>query len=453
MYKPGTVSFLTLGCKLNFAETASISRLVERHGYEVVEPEAVADFSIINTCSVTENADKKCRKMVQGILKSGPLTRIVIIGCYAQLKPQEIASIKGVDLVLGAQEKFRLAFHLDTLVKKGAAMVFNTPVGEVTEFHSSWSVSERTRSFLKIQDGCNYSCTFCTIPLARGKSRNDSIEGIMANARLIASEGISEIVLTGVNIGDFGHSTAENFLQLLHRLDTLHDQTGIRRIRISSIEPNLLTEQIISFVAASKLIVPHFHIPLQSGSNKILGLMRRRYRSELYASRISFIKSLLPQCAIGVDVIVGFPGETEEDFLDTYAFIQELDISYLHVFSYSERVNTPAISMEGKVTPAEKQRRSLMLHSLSEKKKNAFYEQFLGQEMDVILETDHKNGLMHGFTANYIKVSVPFEPILMKQMVRVKLDDHDGFGAIGGTLVDRYSGQPPGAPELEFVNS
>lgn len=435
MYSPKTVSFLTLGCKLNFAETASISRMVEKHGYSVPEGSGSTDIAVINTCSVTENADKKCRKLVQDILKTAPDTGIVIIGCYAQLKPAEIAGIKGVDLVLGAQEKFKLAFHLDKLKKKGAAEIFNSPVGEVTQFHSSWSVDERTRSFLKVQDGCNYSCTFCTIPLARGASRNDSISGIMDNARQIAAQGITEIVLTGVNIGDFGHSTAENFLQLIHKLDTLK---GIRRLRISSIEPNLLAESIISFVASSRLFVPHFHIPLQSGSNKILGLMRRRYRAELYQSRIAYIRTVLPDCAIGVDVIVGFPGETDADFMETYSFIQELDITYLHVFSYSPRENTPAAGFESQVPSVEKQRRSAMLHILSEKKKAAFYARFLGQEMDVLVETDHKNGLMHGFTANYLKVSLPYDASLMKRMVRVKLEDFDGYGAITGTLLEVY---------------
>lgn len=426
---------MTLGCKLNFAETASISRSVEKHGYKVLESPEITDISVINTCSVTENADKKCRKLVQEILKASPDTCIVIIGCYAQLKPVEISGIKGVDLVLGAQEKFKLAFHLDRLVEKGKAIIYNTPVDEVREFNSSWSVSERTRSFLKIQDGCNYSCSFCTIPLARGGSRNDSIAGIMENARLIAAEGITEIVLTGVNIGDFGHSTAENLLQLLHRLDTLE---GIQRLRISSIEPNLLSEAIISFVAGSRLIVPHFHIPLQSGSNKTLSAMRRRYRTELYAARIAFIKSSIPDCAIGVDVIVGFPGETDDDFIETYNFIQGLDITYLHVFSYSERDNTHALSLGAKVPAVEKQRRSLMLHALSEKKKMAFYEKYLGSEMNVLLETDHKNGLMHGFTSNYIKVSVPYDETLMKRMVRVRLEDFDGLGAVSGILTEVY---------------
>lgn len=449
MYLPRTVSFLTLGCKLNFAETASISRNVEKHGYAVPLGAVTTDIAVINTCSVTENADKKCKKLVQEILKVSPDTFIVIIGCYAQLKPVEIASIRGVDLVLGAQEKFKLAFHLDGLREKGKAKILNSPISEVKEFQSSWSVSERTRSFLKIQDGCNYSCSFCTIPLARGMSRNDSIAGIMQNARLIADQGISEIVLTGVNIGDFGHSTAENLLQLLHKLDTL---TGIKRVRISSIEPNLLSEAIISFVATSRLFVPHFHIPLQSGSNKILAAMRRRYKKELYAGRIEYIKQIMPECAIGVDVIIGFPGETEADFSETYDFLKELDICYLHIFTYSERDQTHAVTLGDKVSPSVKQHRSAMLHILSDKKKMAFYEKYIGLEMDVLLETDHKKGLMHGFTANYLKVSVPFDEKLIKRMVRVRLLELDGEGAISGVIIKIYEIQAK-IPVIEFQSA
>ena len=412
------VSFYTLGCKLNFSETSTIARQLGEQGFERVDFEQGADVYVINTCSVTDHADKKCRKVVKEALKFNPTAFVAIVGCYAQLKPQEIAGIPGVDVVLGAAEKFNLIEHLSVLTKRERGEVFNTRIKEVDSYNAAYSVGDRTRSFLKVQDGCDYFCSFCTIPLARGKSRSDTIVNVLKSAREIVNKGVKEIVLTGVNIGDFGVNTGETFLALLHELEKTE---GLARIRISSIEPNLLTDEIIQFASVSQKIVPHFHIPLQSGSDKILSLMRRKYQRDLYVNRVAQIKTLMPHACIGVDVIVGFPGETQADFLDTYSFLNELDISYLHVFTYSERVNTTAYKMEGRVPGAQRAERSRMLHILSEKKRRFFYEQHLGKTYEVLFEAEQEKGFMHGFTQNYIKVKVPYDPLLINELARVEL--------------------------------
>ncbi|MDF2852397.1 MAG: tRNA ((6)-L-threonylcarbamoyladenosine(37)-C(2))-methylthiotransferase MtaB, partial [Sphingobacterium multivorum] len=414
------VAFYTLGCKLNYSETSSIGRLFKDAGYDTTAFNSRADVYVINTCSVTDNADKKCRKVVKEALKHSPNAYITIVGCYAQLKPKEIAEIPGVDMVLGAAEKFNIIEHINDLTKQEKTIVYNGPIDETNQFVSAYSIGDRTRTFLKVQDGCDYSCTFCTIPLARGGSRSGKIEDIVRQAEEIAASGVKEIVLTGVNIGDFGirdGKREDRFLDLVQALDEVE---GIDRIRISSIEPNLLSNDIIEFVAQSKRFVPHFHMPLQSGSNKILGLMRRRYKRELYTERVAFIKSLMPNCCIGVDVIVGFPGETREDFIDTYTFLNDLDISYLHVFTYSERENTIAAQMDGAVPGAQRSDRSKMLHILSEKKRRAFYESQLGETGDVLFEADEKDGYMHGFSKNYVKVRTLYDPLLVNEVVPVK---------------------------------
>lgn len=412
------VSFYTLGCKLNFSETSTIARQLNEQGFERVDFEQGADVYVINTCSVTDHADKKCRKVVKEALKFNPKAFVAIVGCYAQLKPQEIAGIPGVDVVLGAAEKFNLIEHLSVLTKRERGEVFNTRIKEVDSYNAAYSVGDRTRSFLKVQDGCDYFCSFCTIPLARGKSRSDTITNVLKSAREIVNKGVKEIVLTGVNIGDFGVNTGETFLELLHELEKTE---GLSRIRISSIEPNLLTDEIIQFASVSQKIVPHFHIPLQSGSDKILSLMRRKYQRDLYVNRVAQIKTLMPHACIGVDVIVGFPGETQADFLDTYTFLNELDISYLHVFTYSERVNTTAYKMDGRVPGAQRAERSRMLHILSEKKRRFFYEQHVGKTYEVLFEAEQEKGFMHGFTENYIKVKVPYDPLLINELARVEL--------------------------------
>lgn len=414
------VAFYTLGCKLNYSETSSIGRLFKDAGYDTTAFNSRADVYVINTCSVTDNADKKCRKVVKEALKHSPNAYITIVGCYAQLKPKEIAEIPGVDMVLGAAEKFNIIEHINDLTKQEKTIVYNGPIDETNQFVSAYSIGDRTRTFLKVQDGCDYSCTFCTIPLARGGSRSGKIEDIVRQAEEIAASSVKEIVLTGVNIGDFGirdGKREDRFLDLVKVLDEVED---IDRIRISSIEPNLLSNDIIEFVAQSKRFVPHFHMPLQSGSNKILSLMRRRYKRELYTERVAFIKSLMPNCCIGVDVIVGFPGETREDFIDTYNFLNDLDISYLHVFTYSERENTIAAQMDGAVPGAQRSDRSKMLHILSEKKRRAFYESQLGETGDVLFEADEKDGYMHGFSKNYVKVRTLYDPLLVNEVVPVK---------------------------------
>jgi threonylcarbamoyladenosine tRNA methylthiotransferase MtaB len=416
------VAFYTLGCKLNFSETSSISRMFQDRGYQKVAFEDTPDIYVINTCSVTDNADKKCRKVVKEALKHSPDAFITIIGCYAQLKPREIAEIPGVHAVLGAAEKFQLVDILDGFQKPEKARVHASPISAANTFHTAYSFGDRTRTFLKVQDGCDYSCTFCTIPLARGKSRSNSIAQVLQAAEEIARTEVKEVVLTGVNLGDFGiqpeAGRQEDFLALVQALDQV---TGINRYRISSIEPNLLKNEIIDFVARSEKFMPHFHIPLQSGSDKILKLMRRRYLREVYASRVNKIKQVMPHACIGVDVIVGFPGETEADFLETYNFLNELNISYLHVFPYSERANTIAINLPGAVPQKERNRRADMLRILSEKKKRLFYEQHLNSETTVLFEADIHDGLMEGFTENYIRVVAKYDPLLVNETKFVRL--------------------------------
>ncbi len=415
------VAFYTLGCKLNYSETSTLSRKFEDKGYQKVAFTETPDIFIINTCSVTENADKKCHKIVREARAISPNAYVAIIGCYAQLKPKEIAEIPGVDAVLGASEKFQLVELLDGFVRPVTPVVMASDIEKANKFNTSYSMSDRTRTFLKVQDGCDYSCAFCTIPLARGSSRSDSIENIVASARQIALGGVKEIVITGVNTGDFGLQNGvrtERFLDLVKALDEVD---GINRFRISSVEPNLLHDEILTFVASSNRFVPHFHVPLQSGSNKILKLMRRRYQRELYASRVETIKALMPHACIGVDVIVGFPGETHEDFLETYQFLNELNISYLHVFTYSERENTVAINLPGVVPQKERAERSRMLHSLSDKKRRAFYEEHIGQSFKVLFEYDIEEGYMHGFTENYIRVRAKYDPVLVNEIVPITL--------------------------------
>ncbi len=421
------VAFYTLGCKLNFSETSTIARLFEDAGFAKVDFEDSPDVFVINTCSVTDNADKKCKQLVKKALKVNPNAFVTIVGCYAQLKPEEIGKIPGVDLVLGANEKFDILAYLEQTDKKEEAQVSYQNIKETKEFIPSFSYGDRTRSFLKVQDGCDYFCSFCTIPLARGKSRNASISETLVEAEKIAQTEIKEVVLTGVNIGDFGQGEGENFFQLIQALDKVD---GIDRFRISSIEPNLLSNEIIDFSLTDSLkFVPHFHIPLQVGNDRILKAMRRKYERSLYAERVTQIKSLRTDCCIGVDVIVGFPGETDEDFLDSYNFIQSLPISYIHVFTYSERANTSAPKL-GEFVPMEKRKeRSKMLHILSDKKKRAFYEDNVGTERTVLFEAEEEEGMMYGFTENYVKVKTPFNPELVNNFRKVRLTsiDRDGI--------------------------
>lgn len=434
-----TVSFHTLGCKLNFAETSTIARQLKSAGFRKVEFETPADVVVINTCSVTENADKECKTIVRRAQQANPNAFIAIIGCYAQLKPEEISSIPGVDLVLGATEKFNLPEYLSNLKKKEIAEIHSCEIGDATNFTSAYSFGDRTRAFLKVQDGCDYSCSYCTIPLARGNSRSDTIAGILENVNAIAEKDVKEIVLTGVNLGDYGifdttsMKRETDFYSLVKELDKVN---GIERFRISSIEPNLLTDEIISFVSTSEKFVPHFHIPLQSGSDKILGLMRRRYKRNLYVERVNKIKSVMPDACIGVDVIVGFPGETESDFMDTYRFLNELDISYLHVFTYSERENTDAAELKDVVPIPERKRRNKMLRILSEKKKNYFYSQFINKEFPVLIEEENKDGYIAGFTSNYIRVSIPYDRSLINSLVKVKLISFDGGSTVNGEFLE-----------------
>ena len=430
------VAFYTLGCKLNYSETSTISRDFERKGYQKVAFTDTPDIFIINTCSVTENADKKCHKLVREARTISPDAFVAIIGCYAQLKPKEISEIPGVDAVLGAAEKFRLAELLDGFVRKPTPQVYASEIKEARGFHTAYSIHDRTRTFLKVQDGCDYTCSFCTIPLARGNSRSDSISNIVKAAKEISSQGVKEIVLTGVNTGDFGLRQgirAEHFIDLIKALDEVE---GIERFRISSIEPNLLTTEIIEWTSQSARFAPHFHIPLQSGSNKILGLMRRRYRRELYEDKVKAIKKLMPHCCIGVDVMVGFPGETHEDFLDTYQFLNELDISYLHVFTYSERDNTVAATLPGAVPTKERGERSAMLHILSEKKKRAFYQQQVGHTTTVLFENDIADGLMHGFTGNYVRVATPYDPLLVNTLKHIRITGLNEKGMAEGEGIE-----------------
>ena len=427
------VAYYTLGCKLNFSETSTIARDLQKEGFQRVEFPEPADLYVINTCSVTENADKKFRSVVRKAQQANPEGYVAVVGCYAQLQPEEIAALPGVDLVLGATEKFNLSAYLKDLEKEEIGQVHSCEIGQADFYVGSYAIGDRTRAFLKVQDGCDYKCTYCTIPLARGISRSDTLENVLKNAADISSQGIREIVLTGVNIGDYGKGEFGNkrhqhtFLELIQALDKV---PGIERLRISSIEPNLLRNETIDFVAQSRCFVPHFHLPLQSGSDAILKRMRRRYLRDLYTERVARIRKTMPHACIGVDVIVGFPGETEEYFMETYEYLLGLDISYLHVFTYSERPNTPAATMEGVVSLSERQRRSKMLRSLSAKKRRSFYQSQLGKTRTVLFEGENKKGYIHGFTENYVKVKAPWDPALVNTLHRVTLSDIDGDGLV-----------------------
>lgn len=420
MTKQKSVAFHTLGCKLNYSETSTLSRMLEGEGFVKKEFTDVADVYVINTCSVTDNADKECRQLVRRINRNAPESLVVITGCYAQLKPKEIAEIPGVNLVLGAAEKFNIAQHLKELTQNDSGKICSCDIEDVSGFTSTFSVNDRTRTFLKVQDGCSYNCSFCTIPQARGKSRSDNVANVVTNVQNLAAKGVKEIVLTGVNLGDFGRGPngskvyEETFFDLVKALD---DVAGIERYRISSIEPNLLTNEIIEFVAKSKKFMPHFHIPLQSGSNTILGLMRRRYQRELYTERVALIKKLIPHCAIGVDVIVGFPGETDELFKETFDFIHSLDVSYLHVFTYSERDNTLAATMTNVVPVNIRNERNKTLRNLSYMKQQYFNNQFTGQTRKVLFEDFEKNGMMEGYTDNYIRITAPYKKEWSNQVI------------------------------------
>jgi threonylcarbamoyladenosine tRNA methylthiotransferase MtaB len=436
MFNNKKVAFTTLGCKLNFSETSIISRKVEAQGFVKTDFNSIADVYVINTCTVTDNADKKFKQIVKQALKRNSEAMIVAIGCYAQLKPEELADVYGVDLVLGIEEKFKLPQYLGNLVKKQQTEIHACEVSESEAFFSAYSAGDRTRSFLKIQDGCDYPCTYCTIPMARGKGRNGTVEEAVQNAKEIAQQGIKEIVITGVNIGTFLDESKGNkrsFIDLIKALDKVE---GIARYRISSIEPNLLTDEIIEFVAQSEKFVPHFHIPLQSGSNTLLKLMKRRYLRELYAEKVAKIKALMPNAAIGVDVIIGFPGETDELFLETYHFVNELDIAYLHVFTYSERPNTEAVKMKGVVAKKIRNKRSKMLRGLSAKKLLAFYDTQLGKTHTVLFEKAEKENKMFGFTQNYVKISQNYDEKLVNTIQKVKLIDIDENGNVTGQIID-----------------
>ena len=433
-----TVSFYTLGCKLNFSETSTISRDLEEDGYAKIDFELGADIYVINTCSVTDQADKKCRNIVRRALKYNSNAFIIVIGCYAQLKPEEISRIEGVDLVLGAQEKFNIGNYLKDTKKKKNSIFINQPIKNVKTFYPGYSIGDRTRSFFKVQDGCNYFCSFCTIPLARGKSRSGTISQTIEKAKEIEKSEVKEVVLTGINLGDFGYKTKENFYQLINKLEELN---GISRFRISSIEPDLLSEEIIEFVNSSNKFVPHFHIPLQSGSNLLLKKMRRRYNTDLYSSRIKLIKELMPHACIGVDVIVGFPGETEEEFDKTIDYIKSLPVSYLHVFTYSERANTKGPKMNEIVPMNVRRRRSKQLRILSLKLKLKFYNENIGYKGKVLFESKEDNFLV-GFTENYIKVKVPFKPNMINTIQEVRLEKISSDIEAHGSFVK----------ELELVN-
>ena len=429
-----TAAFHTLGCKLNFAETSTIARQLTGAGYEKVSFDDQAHVYVINTCSVTENADRECKFHVKRAMKANPEGLVVIVGCYAQLKPEEISAIEGVDLVLGAKEKFNILSYLDDLQKtENHGLIHSCEIDEADFFIGSYSIGDRTRAFLKVQDGCDYKCTYCTIPLARGISRSDTIENVVKNAKEIAGKGIKEIVLTGVNIGDYGKGEFGNkkhehtFLDLISELDQVE---GIERIRISSIEPNLLKDESIDLVSKSRSFVPHFHIPLQSGSDDLLKLMKRRYLTKLYSDRIHKIREVMPDSCIGVDVIVGFPGETEEKFLETYNFLNELPISYLHVFTYSERENTEAVEMDGVVPVPERKKRNKMLRILSEKKKMAFYQTQIGKTLPVLWEHEDKDGIMFGFTENYVRVQKPYDQNSVNQIENLKLNKIESDGTV-----------------------
>jgi len=427
------VAFYTLGCKLNYSETSTIARSFQKEGFTRVNFDEEADIYVINTCSVTDNADKRFKTIVKNALKKNSNAFLIAIGCYAQLKPEELANIDGVDLVLGATEKFKVTDYLNDLSKNDFGEVNSCEIEEADFYVGSYSIGDRTRAFLKVQDGCDYKCTYCTIPLARGISRSDELNNVLKNAQEISEKGIKEIVLTGVNIGDYGKGEFGNkkhehtFFELVQALDKVD---GINRLRISSIEPNLLTNETIEFVANSNSFVPHFHIPLQTGNDELLKLMKRRYLKETYTNRVNAIKKTMPNACIGVDVIVGFPGETDEFFLETYNYLNELDISYLHVFTYSERPNTEAVTMEGVVPLKVRQKRSKMLRGLSVKKRRAFYESQLGQNLTVLFESENKEGYIHGFTQNYVKVKTPWNPEFVNTLKAIKLTEIDEDGIV-----------------------
>lgn len=427
------VAFYTLGCKLNFSETSTIARNFQDEGFDRVDFEEVADMYVINTCSVTENADKQFKQVVRKAMKLNDKAFVAAIGCYAQLKPEELANVDGVDLVLGATEKFKITDYINDLSKNDFGEVHSCEIEDADFYVGSYSIGDRTRAFLKVQDGCDYKCTYCTIPLARGISRSDELQNVLKNAKEISEQGIKEIVLTGVNIGDYGKGEFGNkkhehtFLELVQELDKVQ---GIERLRISSIEPNLLKNETIEFVSQSRTFVPHFHIPLQSGSNEILKLMKRRYLREIYTERVNKIREVMPDACIGVDVIVGFPGETDEHFLETYHFLNDLDISYLHVFTYSERDNTEAAEMEGVVPANVRAKRSKMLRSLSVKKRRAFYESQIGTNRTVLFESENKEGYIHGFTENYVRVKTPWNPELVNTLQEINLTKIDEDGSV-----------------------
>ena len=433
------VAFYTLGCKLNFSETSTIARNFVNEGFSRVEFEEKADVYVINTCSVTDNADKRFKSIVKSALKQNPEAFLIAVGCYAQLKPEELAAVDGVDLVLGATEKFNVTSYINDLTKNDIGEVHSCEIEDADFYVGSYSIGDRTRAFLKVQDGCDYKCTYCTIPLARGISRSDTLENVLQNAKEISEKGIKEIVLTGVNIGDYGKGEFGNkkhehtFLELVQNLDTVE---GIHRLRISSIEPNLLKDETIDFVANSETFVPHFHIPLQSGSDTLLKKMKRRYLRKVYTNRVAKIKEVMPNACIGVDVIVGFPGETDELFLETYNYLSELDISYLHVFTYSERPNTEAVLMDGVVSKNVRAKRSKMLRGLSVKKRRAFYESQLGNTLTVLFEGENKEGYIHGFTENYVKVKTPWNPELVNTLHKVTLTEIDEDGLVRFNFVD-----------------
>jgi threonylcarbamoyladenosine tRNA methylthiotransferase MtaB len=427
------VAFYTLGCKLNFSETSTIARDFQNEGFERVDFEEIADIYVINTCSVTDNADKQFKQIVKKAMKLNDKAFVAAVGCYAQLKPEELAAVDGVDLVLGATEKFKITDYINDLSKNDMGEVHSCEIEEADFYVGSYSIGDRTRAFLKVQDGCDYKCTYCTIPLARGISRSDALENVLKNASEISNQGIKEIVLTGVNIGDYGKGEFGNkkhehtFLDLVKALDEVE---GIERLRISSIEPNLLKNETIEFVSQSRTFVPHFHIPLQSGSNDILKKMKRRYMRELYTERVAKIREVIPHACIGVDVIVGFPGETDEHFLETYHFLNDLDISYLHVFTYSERDNTEAVEMAGVVPANVRSKRSKMLRGLSVKKRRAFYESQIGTNRTVLFESENKEGYIHGFTENYVKVKTPWNPELVNTLHDIQLTKIDEDGSV-----------------------
>ena len=427
------VAFYTLGCKLNFSETSTIARNFENEGFKRVDFEETADIYVINTCSVTDNADKRFKSIVKNALKKNSNAFIIAVGCYAQLKPKELAAVDGVDLVLGATEKFNVTSYINDLTKNNIGEVHSCEISEADFYVGSYSIGDRTRAFLKVQDGCDYKCTYCTIPLARGISRSDTLENVLNNAKEISSKGIKEIVLTGVNIGDYGKGEFGNkkhehtFLELVRKLDRVE---GIHRLRISSIEPNLLKDETIDFVSKSDSFVPHFHIPLQSGSDELLKKMKRRYRVQTYTNRVHKIKEVMPNACIGVDVIVGFPGETDELFLETYNYLNEMDISYLHVFTYSERPNTEAVNLEGVVPKKVRAKRSKMLRGLSAKKRRSFYESQLGKEANVLFENENKEGFINGFTENYVKVKTPWNPELVNTLHTISLTEIDNDGLV-----------------------